>query len=158
MGNHMKELYEYRRNLLERMLERARAFAVAVEAVADPKSPLEADGWNAHQIAVHVRDVEANAYGLRVHRMLAEENPEFQNFDGDEWMTTHYNPDESLAEILEDFLTDVKALTETLSEKPAEIWSRESRHAVYGSGFTLQTWVERGLAHIEEHLKTVSGE
>jgi hypothetical protein len=24
-----------------------------------------------------------------------------------------------------------------------------------GSGFTLQTWVERGLAHIEEHAEMV---
>ena len=38
---------------------------------------------------------------------------------------------------------------------PAEAWSRESRHATMGSGFTLQTWVERGLAHIEEHVETV---
>jgi hypothetical protein len=42
-----------------------------------------------------------------------------------------------------------------LGRLPAEAWSRESRHATFGGGFTLQTWVERDLAHIEEHLKVV---
>jgi hypothetical protein len=39
-----------------------------------------------------------------------------------------------------------------------EAWSRTSRHTTFGSGFTLQTWVERDLAHIQEHLKAVKQE
>jgi len=30
-----------------------------------------------------------------------------------------------------------------------------SRHTTLGSGLTLQSWVEKDLAHIEEHLETV---
>jgi hypothetical protein len=39
---------------------------------------------------------------------------------------------------------------------PNQIWSRESRHEAFGGGLTLQLWVERSLAHVEEHLKALS--
>jgi hypothetical protein len=42
-----------------------------------------------------------------------------------------------------------------LSGAPREVWSRESRHPELGGGLTLQFWVERSLAHIEEHLTAV---
>jgi hypothetical protein len=37
-------------------------------------------------------------------------------------------------------------------ELPQEGWSRTSRHASLGGDLTLQLWVERSLAHLEEHL------
>ncbi len=157
MSNQMKELYEYRERLLERVLERAGEFRAAVETVADPKSAREAGGWTAHQLAVHVRDVAVNVYGMRIRRTAAEPNPEFQNFDADEWMAAHYAPDEPLGKVLDEFTAEMNDLVTRLRQSPQELWSRESRHAVYGGGFTVQTWVERGLAHIEEHLQTVRG-
>ncbi len=39
--------------------------------------------------------------------------------------------------------------------QPQEVWSREGRHEALGGGLTLQLWVERSLAHIEEHLAAV---
>jgi hypothetical protein len=50
----------------------------------------------------------------------------------------------------------VESFAAMLRALPAEAWSRESRHAIMGNGFTLQTWVERDLAHIEEHIATVN--
>jgi hypothetical protein len=50
---------------------------------------------------------------------------------------------------------NVRALAEFLRALPKELWSRISRHTTLGSGLTLQTWVEKDLAHIEEHLETV---
>jgi hypothetical protein len=49
----------------------------------------------------------------------------------------------------------VETLADLLKTLPAEAWSRESRHVTFGGGFTLQTWVERDLTHIEEHLKNI---
>jgi hypothetical protein len=106
-----------------------------------------------HQIAVHTRDVNELVYGMRARRTAEEENPEFQNFDGDAYMAEHYNPGEPLKELLDGFVANVEALAGMLRELPVEAWSRTSRHTTFGSGFTLQTWVERDLAHIQEHLK-----
>ncbi len=151
----MKELAEYRVNLMNRLEETASTFREACLAVNDPYAPLDAQGWNVHQIAVHTRDVDELVYGLRARRTAVEDNPEFPNFDGDAYMTANYNSSEPLSELLDGLVENVRALTELLRALPVEAWSRESRHPILGSGLTLQTWVEKNLAHIEEHLETV---
>jgi len=151
----MKELLEYRRKLLEKLVSTATEFRAACLAVKDPYAPLAEGGWNVHQVAVHTRDVDKLVYGLRARRTAQEENPEFQNFDGEAYMAEHYDASESLKGMLDGFVENIESLTEMLRGLPVEAWSRESRHATLGSGFTMQTWVERNLAHVEEHLETV---
>jgi hypothetical protein len=151
----MKDLSEYRTKLIDKLAAAAKDFRVACLAVKDPYAPLEEGGWNVHQVAVHTRDVDNLVYGLRARRTTLEDNPEFQNFDGDAYMAEHYDANEPLGELLDGFVVSVQSLAENLRALPSEAWSRESRHATLGKGFTLQTWVERDLAHIQEHLETV---
>jgi hypothetical protein len=87
-----------------------------------------------------------------------EDNPEFPNFDGDAYLAENYNASESLTEVVGDFVISIEALAKFLQALPAEAWSRLSRHTTLGSGLTLQTWVEKNLAHIEEHLETVKNQ
>lgn len=151
----MKELNEYRTQLINKLSARAKDFQAACLAVNDPFAPLEEGGWNVHQVAAHTRDVDQLVYGMRAQRTAIEDNPEFQNFDGDEYTRDHYSADEALQKILDGFVQNVEALAVTLRALPPEAWSRVSQHAKLGNGFTLQTWVERALAHIKEHLETV---
>ena len=152
----MRELKDYRKNLIEKLVNTARDFQAASLAVKDPYIPLEEGGWNVHQVAVHTRDVDKLVYGMRARRTVEEDNPEFQNFNGEEYMAEYYNVNESLDEMLNGFVENVESLAEMLRSLPDEAWSRQSRHATLGSGFTLQTWVERGLAHIQEHVETLN--
>ncbi|HSO12312.1 MAG TPA: DinB family protein [Anaerolineales bacterium] len=152
----MKELNEYRAHLIERLVSAAKEFHDACLTVLDPFAPLGEDGWNVHQVAVHTRDVNQLVYGLRAQRTAEEDNPEFQNFDGDAYMAEHYDSNEPLQELLDGFTANVEAQAMMLRNLPVKAWSRESRHTTFGGGFTLQTWIERGLAHIEEHLQTVN--
>ena len=151
----MKELLEYRSSLLDRLVETAHEFRRACLAAGDAYQPFNTEGWNIHQIAAHTRDVDKLAYGLRARRTAAENNPEFQSFDGDVYMTEHYSASEPLNEILDSLVEQVESLAEMLRGLPDEAWARQSRHTTLGQGLTLQTWVERGLAHIEEHLVTI---
>ena len=151
----MKELTEYRAHLMDKLVTTARDFRAACTAVKDPFAPLEEGGWNAHQIAAHTRDVDKLAYGARAQRTVTEDDPLFQSFDGDAYTREHYSKDESLQAMLDGFVQNIEGLVEMLQSLPPEAWSRVSRHEKLGSGLTLQTWVERGLAHIEEHLETV---
>lgn len=152
----MEQLLEYRQRLLDRYEEVTRQFCEAAQAAAGQTVPKEAAGWNVHQIAAHTRDVEKMVYGLRVRRTLEEENPLFENFDGDAYMAKHYRADEPLASILTELADTVRTNIARLRTLPSEAWARPSRHETYGGGFTLQTWVERGLAHIEEHWKAIA--
>jgi hypothetical protein len=140
--------------LIDRLEAATDEFCAACRAARDPFEPAEEGGWTIHQVAVHTRDVDKLAYGLRARRTATEDGPMFQNFDGEAWMATHYNPDEPLASVLDELSASVKETAAMLRNLPPEAWSRESSHEVYGGGFTLQTWVERGLAHIQEHLDT----
>ena len=151
----MKELKEYRTQLINKLTATAKDFQAACLAVKDPFAPLDEDGWNVHQVAAHTRDVDKLVYGMRAQKTAAEDNPEFQNFDGDAHTRDNYSADEALPEMLAGFVQNVEALAVLLRALPVEAWARVSRHAKLGNGFTLQTWVERGLAHIEEHLETV---
>ena len=151
----MKELTEYRQKLLDRFAAAATEFREACLAVRRPFDPLEAGGWSLHQVAVHARDIDKLVYGLRARRTLSEDNPKFPNFDGEAYMAGHYNAQEPLGELLDELVNSVQGLVTELRSMPVEGWSRVSAHETQGDGLTLQTWVERGLDHLEEHLATV---
>ena len=150
----LTESPEYRGELVAAIQASAEAFVEACKSVADPFQPFETDGWNTHQIAAHVRDVEAEVYGMRIRRSIDEDNPLFPNFDQETYMAEHYNREEPLAKILDDFTKDIAELCALLRIQPDSAWSRPSRHEINGD-FVLQTWVERALGHIREHLDTV---
>lgn len=152
----MKEISAYRTQLISKLMASGREFREACQAVQDPFVPLEENGWNVHQIAAHVRDVDQLVYGLRAKRTALEDNPAFSNFDGQAYAREHYSPEESLKDMLAGFVQSVESLTDMLRNLPMEAWSRISYHEKLGENLTLQLWVERSLAHIEEHLETVS--
>ncbi len=151
----MKQLLEYRSKLINRLESATEEFQGACLAVGDPFKSVGEGDWNTHQVAAHTRDADKLVYGLRTRRTVEEDNPVFENFDQDTWMAANYNPDEPLASILDELSASIKSTASMLRELPPEAWSRESSHEIYGGGFTLQTWVERRLAHIQEHLNAV---
>src|SRR5258708_31608692 len=150
----MEELIEYRKQLINKLSAAATEFRSACLAVKDPFAPIEG-GWNAHQVAAHTRDVEELVYGMRMRRTLEEDHPLFPSFDGEAYMAEHYDKKETLPGMLDGFVSGVQAVVDLLHKMPDDAWGRESRHVTQGDGLTLQHWVERGLAHIEEHLGTV---
>lgn len=147
----MKELIEYRSSLINRVLEAAAEFCEICKAEG-PKTQLEG-GWTIHQLASHTRDVQGLVYGFRARKTVDDANPIFENFDADHWMASHYNSKEDLDAILDEFMKNITEQAHWLGDLPPEAWNRVSQHVTMGKGYTLQTWVERGLAHIEEHLK-----
>jgi hypothetical protein len=151
----MKELNEYRSQLLNRLVAVAHEFRTACLAAPDPFTS-DAGGWNVHQLAAHTRDVDRLVYGARARKTVEADNPAFANFDGDAYAREHYSPTEPLNALLDEFVHSIEQLADLLRALPPEAWARESRHEKLGGGLTLQLWVERGLAHIEEHLETVN--
>ncbi len=151
----MKELLEYRKQLMDNFEASAKEFRTVCMAIKNPHSPIEEGGWNAHQLAAHTRDVDKLVYGMRARCTLEEDNPQFENFDGDAYMAEHYDAQENLDSMLDGFVLSVSSLINTLRGLPGEVWTRESCHLIQGGGLTLQIWVERDLGHIKEHLESV---
>ena len=141
--------------LIDRLGQVDNEFRSACLAARDAYAPVEKGGWNVHQLAVHVRDSEAQVYGLRARRTLLEDDPFFPNFDGEAYLAAHYDPQESLQVVLDGFVEKIESLAAMLRAMPEEAWSRPSRHESQGSGLTLKVWVEREANHIEEHYVSV---
>lgn len=150
----MKELLEYRENLIARFSEATKEFCLLCASFTNVFEKVDGD-WNVHQIASHTRDVEHLIYAERVRKILSEENPHFKSFNADVWMTEYYNKDEPLNKILIDLDANVTALCNMLKNLKQADWSRLSSHESAGNELTLQLWVERSLAHIEEHLQAL---
>ena len=151
----MKELLEYRVFLVNRLRQAAKEFYETAGSL-DPSSKWSGE-WTLHQIAAHIRTLN-HVYEERAREILAEENPLFENFDPEAWMLSHYEPQEPFKKILDEFKANVDNLCVSLSVLPVEAWSRESRHETIGDSLPLQLWVERGLAHIEDHLLEIKSE
>lgn len=146
----MQELIQYREKLTARLRDAADELCAECRA-AKPFAVVDGD-WTVHQVAFHMRDVNREVYGARIRRTLNEQNPEFINFDPDDWMATHYNRNEALEGILNEFAAAMYEICDLLSTLPQESWSRISQHQALGKELTLQLWAERSLAHVEEHL------
>lgn len=153
-------LSEYRLRLLEKLLESADDFCSVCRRANDIYQFIDSEigidgllppGWNIHRLAVHVRDVDREAYGLRARRTLREQNPTFPKFHADPWMVAHYDLAEPLEKILDEFQDSIHELVNELHAQPKSVWSRLGRHEIQGKR-TLQIWVEQDLAHIREHL------
>lgn len=148
----MSELREYRQQMIERYQQVSDEFSAACRQITAVYQPVPGSDWNLHQIAIHVVVVQSQVYGARARRTVQEQEPLFQSFDADTWMAEHYDPHTPIGQMLTEFDSEISAFVSWMQELPTEAWSRESSHETLGSGFTTQTWVERGLAHIEEHL------
>ncbi|MBI2757224.1 MAG: maleylpyruvate isomerase N-terminal domain-containing protein [Chloroflexi bacterium] len=127
----MMELTEYRIQLIMNLETSAQDFRNVCLAVSDPYAPVEQGGWNTHQLAAHTRDVDKLVYGMRARRTLEENNPQFDNFDGDAYMAEHYDSREDLRSMLDGFAANVSSLANILRGLPAQAWARESRHLIH---------------------------
>lgn len=153
----MQELLDYRQALLERfggVVEDLQAAARRLEE-GQFRSALEASR-SAHPVIAHLLDVERQAYWLRMERILSEDCPQLPVFDAEAWARERYQPTEPLELILEEYAQLRRSELERLQFMPPGGWSRQGRHPAYGLR-TLQWWVEKSLAHSEEHLRSLQG-
>jgi hypothetical protein len=152
----MEELLEYRQRMISRFTEASDLINQAISKIQDHGEPLEDEGWNVHQIITHLRDVNREVYLPRLHQIMAEEDPIFKNFDGDDWMLNHYDPQESLGTVINEFKVQCRSTADWLVELAPDSWNRSGIHSTIGN-HTMQWWVERTLVHIFEHLLQLEG-
>ena len=152
----MEELLEYRQRMISRFAQVPGLIDQTISKIHDHAEPLEQQGWNVHQIITHMRDVNREVYLPRLHRIMSEEDPVFENFDGDDWMVNHYDPNESLDTIIKEFHEQCLSTADWLGGLAPDSWNRNGSHPTIGN-HSMQWWTERTLAHIFEHLLQLEG-
>ena len=152
-------LDDYRRRLLERYRLQPAVYQDRLRGQdgASVRAAIKPGEWSAHQLVFHVCAVDEQAYGPRLLRILRDDRPKLEDFDEVAWMTDHYDPGEAPEAILERWGVARQTLADTLQTASLEAWNRAGMHAFHGER-TLQWWLERGVAHGEDHLRQLDGE
>jgi hypothetical protein len=148
-----EQLVQYRQGLMRRYGEQAAD--LRNQAMAWPAdrhgAPLAEGEWSPLQVLAHVGSVESLAFVPRLRRIASEDNPFLENFDGDSWMETQFDPQAPAETWLNLFEAARKQGLATLANLSEEGWSRTGVHPAQGQR-TLQWWVEYSVSHADEHI------
>lgn len=150
----LSELHQYRASLFQKMARQPRQLAEVVEQLPPAvwQTWRNPDGLTTHQLLAHLRDMEAQAIGPRVRRILAEDTPYLEPFASHLWSVTTEPPAAPPAQLLAELAQARHALVTEVSALPAEAWNRVGFHPPSGLR-TLQWWVERAYTHLNGHLQ-----
>src|SRR5437667_8489295 len=122
------------RAILERMRSSARVVQRAVEA-APPgrltRPPREGE-WSALETLTHLRDVIVHVYGLRIRRLLYEDDPLFADFDEEGYRRASLARGETPSELLDTIVGEHEQLARLLRALPDGDWARQGRHPSLG--------------------------
>ena len=142
-----------RKTLIERYARQSDELAQRIKGIpaSEILHPTKQAEWSAHQLLVHVRDVEAQAYQPRLERILSQANPHFEDFDAEGWMRIHYRPSEPAPAVLADFAAARLRGMALIEKMAAEDWQRPGTHPETGPR-SFEWWMIRAVEHAQEHL------
>ena len=108
--------------------------------------------WTVREIIHHLADSEMTS-AVRLRRLLAEEKPEIQGYDQEEFARRlHYErPYESSLELFRYARLATAELLELL--EPAD-WLREGSHSESGR-YTVETWLRIYAEHAHKHARQI---
>lgn len=150
-------LLDYRERLLERLETVVPDLADAIAAIPESRwhTPGEIGRRSPHALLAHLRDVEREAYAVRLKQLLEEDSPAFVQWDSPHWETTLYNPAEPVTHILTEYAGLREEELQILRPLSAKEWSRIGRHELLGRR-TVQWWAERILENAENRLRELA--
>jgi DinB superfamily len=144
------------RAIIERMRSSAGVVRRAVEAAAPDRlgqSPREGE-WSALETLTHLRDVVVHVYGLRIRRLLYENDPIFADFDEEGYRRASLTRGETIRDLLDTIVAEHEQLARLLQTLPDADWSRQGRHPSLGA-MSIELLAKRVGEHAEEHAAQV---
>jgi len=121
--------------------------ALAGRHVRDRPDPAT---WSPLEYACHVRDVH-RVFGGRFALVLAEDDPQFENWDQDQAAVDGRYGDADPAEVGPAIVAGAEAVAAQLTGVPDAAWERPGRRS-NGSGFTLASLARYYLHDVVHHL------
>lgn len=138
----------------DRLIEQYRGGYAAIAEALLKATDEELDGrpgpgkWSAREIVHHLADSEMTA-AIRLRRLLAEERPEIQGYDQDEYARRlHYDRPHAISLELFKYVRDSTA--ELLERMSQSDWQREGTHSEVGR-YTPETWLKIYAQHAHKH-------
>jgi hypothetical protein len=128
------------------------------QVLADPRAAQRSrpDRWSPLEYGCHVRDV-CRVFAGRVRLVLAEDAPEFANWDQDESAAHGRYAEQDPAAVATQVAEDAAGLAAAFDHVPDGQWDRTGNRSD-GSRFTLLTLGQYGLHDLAHHLWDVGVE
>lgn len=147
----MEQLYDYRARLLERLETITAEVSTAVKGLPLPQRQ---GGSPVHRALARLRNMEKLVYHTRLQKILAEELPYIEMFEIADWEHLHYQENETLENMLSEFIAVRQQELQRLRQLAPAQWIRHGRHSIFGVR-TLLWWAERTLEHTTRQLNEI---
>jgi DinB family protein len=137
--------------LLERLRRGAELVAVSITGAAGSELDYvpEPGKWSIRQIIAHLADAEMVA-GMRLRRIIAEENPRIEAFDQNAWATNLDYGRRKTSQALETFRRIRGENYELLKDLSPAAFEREGLHSERGA-ISLKFLLQLIAEHAEQH-------
>ncbi len=145
------------RAILDRMRSSAGVVRRAVETAPRGRftqAPREGE-WSPLETLTHLRDVVVHVYGLRIRRLLYEDDPLFADFDEEGYRRASLVRGEATEDLLETIIGEQEQLARLLRTLPDAEWSRQGRHPSLGM-VSIEFLARRVGDHAEEHAAQIT--
>jgi len=129
------------------------AAAPAAIAEAVRSAPGSGDGWSPGEIAAHLADSEVG-FAWRLRQVLAQDEPELQPFDQDDWASALRYAEREAEASLASFAALRAVNVEILSRLSKSEWKRRFRHPEFGDQ-TLRALMRHEADHDLAHLRQI---
>jgi hypothetical protein len=143
-----------RRTLIAQYKDGYRAVSEALQGVSERELDARpAPGkWSAREIVHHLADSEMTS-AIRLRRLVAEERPQIQGYDQDEFARRLYY-DRAIHASLEAFRFARETTGQILEKMTEAQWLREGTHSESGP-YTVQRWLEIYAQHAHNHAEQI---
>jgi SAM-dependent methyltransferase len=147
---------EARRALIARIRAAGDSIRQAVDAVVPGKrraAPSEAE-WSVLETLVHLRNVVVMVHGLRIRRLIYEDDPIFADYDESAHRRAAIERPPGVDELVGMIVNEHEQIAALLIELPHERWTQKGRHPDLGemSIELLARWVAE---HAEDHATQI---
>jgi len=105
--------------------------------------------WSPTEYACHVRDVH-RVFTRRLAQMLAEDDPQFANWDQDEAAVAERYAEQRAADVVPQLVAAAETVAEAYDRVPDDAWARPGRRS-NGSVFTVETLGRYHLHDLVHH-------
>ena len=153
-------------DILERFRRGGELLAMATTGAAGPELDFKPapDKWSVRQIVCHLADSEAVgvmrirqgllAKRMGMKRIIAEDNPTLQGFNGELWADRLDYQRRKISQALETFRKLRTENHELLKALPEDAFSRTGNHTE-GGPLTLMDLVKGNAEHVEGHVQQI---
>ncbi|HVO41691.1 MAG TPA: DinB family protein [Aggregatilineales bacterium] len=111
------------------------------------------NGWNIHQILVHLADAEANGF-VRLRALIAEPGKRIMAYDQEVWAKTLYYDDQDARDAVQLFKLLREASYRLILKLPESVWSQTIEHPEQGT-LTLDDWLDTYEDHVVQHIDQI---